>query len=155
MAIDGKCATRHKINGSLGLVWLHHCEIQDHRLALAQRLNRPGHLIEAAGLHQVHLCRCSTDPWHANHVGPWQVSTQVEGVAVPQGGQRPTVSLRGTLVLILLLILVGEIIEFTIEIVVTSDNCTKAGDSDTLKSSWAETWLNNHVPGYRFSPRGF
>jgi hypothetical protein len=38
------------------------------------------------------------------------------------------------LVLILLLILVGEIIEFTIEIVVTSDNGTKTGDQRHLKN---------------------
>ena len=58
MTIDGEGATGYEVNSTLGLIGLHHREVQDDRFALPQGLNRAGHFIETAGFHQVHLRRC-------------------------------------------------------------------------------------------------
>ena len=94
MAIDGEGATRHKIHRPLGLIGLHHREVEDHGLAFPQGLDGPGHLIEAAGLHQVHLGHRGGNAGHTDHIGAGEgivdaevgVEGQGAGTAQTRGG---------------------------------------------------------------------
>ena len=69
VSVDGEGATGHEIHRPLGLIRFHHRQIEDDGLALTQGLNRPGHFIEAAGLHQIHFSGGSADARHADHIG--------------------------------------------------------------------------------------
>ena len=153
MSIDREGATSNEINSTLGLVGLHHREVEDHRLALPQRLNGPRHFIEAAGFHHIHLGHSIADAGHADHVGSRQITTQVKRVGVSNGGQCTTVSLQGALVLVILLVVVGEIIQFAIEIVIASDDGTETGDQRHLGIPLGLNVVRKPCPWIPFSLR--
>ena len=71
---------------------------------------------------------------------PEKLSPRIEGVAVADGGKGPTISLAGPLILFGLIIVVNQIIKIAIEVVVTSDDGTQAGNQRHLETPFeAET----------------
>ena len=118
MAIDGIGATSDEINGALSLVGLHHRQVQDDGLALAQRLDGFGHLIEAARFHHQNFRSSGGDAGHADHIGAG------EGIAIVEAADRcdRAAALKagiGGLQAVLVLQLSAVVV---IEVVVTSDN---------------------------------
>ena len=134
MTIDGERATRDEINSPLCLIGLHHRQVEDDGLALPQRLNGSGHLIKTARFHQVHFRPGSTDARHADHVRSGQVLAEIEGIAVANRGQSTSFSRSRPLIRVHLIVFVDQIIQITIEIVVTSNDGTQTGNERHLET---------------------
>ena len=122
MAIDGEGTAGHKIHGPLGLVRLHHREVQDHGFAVPQGLNGPGHLIEAAGLHQSDLGRTGRKPGHADHIG---ASKRIFRVEARRQGQSIGAT-SGSGLIELATVVIKLIVIVAIEVVISRDNGTQA-----------------------------